>query len=194
MDNQGTRKIYIVISQTGTLLSRVLKVITRAKYNHVSISLDEKLESMYSFGRRRTYNPVWGGFVMESPHEGTFKRFENTKVIILEVCINDTKYEHLRRCVENMYVHKHTYGYNYIGLFLAILRIKHRSVRRYYCSEFVKEMLTRFSNMPKTLFPRIPKPIDFLKLEQQAECAIVFCGKLQEYARRFLVPSPACAK
>ena len=33
-------EIYIVISQTGTLFSRALKVATRHPYNHVSISLD----------------------------------------------------------------------------------------------------------------------------------------------------------
>ena len=38
-----------VISQTGTLLSRILKQITGAEYNHASISLSRDLERMYSF-------------------------------------------------------------------------------------------------------------------------------------------------
>ena len=71
--------VYIVISQTGTALSRVLKFITGAKYNHASISLVPDLSKMYSFGRVNPYNPVHGGFVVESPHYGTFKRFSGTK-------------------------------------------------------------------------------------------------------------------
>ena len=74
MSNQN-RQLYIVISQTGTLLSRILKQITGAEYNHASISLSRDLERMYSFGRRHPYNPFWGGFVIESPRTGTFKRF-----------------------------------------------------------------------------------------------------------------------
>lgn len=36
----GTHKqIFIVITQTGTMLSRILKRITGAEYNHASLSL-----------------------------------------------------------------------------------------------------------------------------------------------------------
>ena len=59
MSNQN-KQLYIVISQTGTLLSRILKQITGAEYNHASISLSRDLERMYSFGRRHPYNPFWG--------------------------------------------------------------------------------------------------------------------------------------
>lgn len=69
MSNQN-KQLYIVISQTGTLLSRILKQITGAEYNHASISLSRDLERMYSFGRRHPYNPFWGGFVIESPRTG----------------------------------------------------------------------------------------------------------------------------
>lgn len=62
--------LYIVVSQTGTLLSRVLKLITGAQYNHVSLGLQPDLEYMYSFGRKNPYNPFYGGFVIESPKWG----------------------------------------------------------------------------------------------------------------------------
>ena len=38
--------VYIVISQTGTLLSRLLKLVTKAEYNHASISLVPDLNTM----------------------------------------------------------------------------------------------------------------------------------------------------
>ena len=50
--NTTNKQLYIVISQTGTLLSRILKHITGAEYNHASISMSRDLEKMYSFGRR----------------------------------------------------------------------------------------------------------------------------------------------
>ena len=91
--NTRNKQLYIVISQTGTLLSRILKALTGAEYNHASISLSEDLEEMYSFGRRYPYNPFWGGFVMESPHAGTFRRFSNTKVLVLSVTVSEEQYE-----------------------------------------------------------------------------------------------------
>lgn len=87
--------VYIVISQTGTALSRVLKFITGAKYNHASISLVPDLSKMYSFGRTNPYNPVHGGFVVESPHYGTFKRFSGTKVEVLSVSVSEGQYINL---------------------------------------------------------------------------------------------------
>lgn len=42
MGNQN-RQLYIVISQTGTLLSRILKQIIGEEYNHASISLSRDL-------------------------------------------------------------------------------------------------------------------------------------------------------
>ena len=52
MSNQN-RQLYIVISQTGTLLSRILKQITGAEYNHASISLSRDLER-----RKYSYNYI----------------------------------------------------------------------------------------------------------------------------------------
>ena len=37
-------KIYIVLTHTGTLLSRLIKAWTKDEFSHVSISLDEKLD------------------------------------------------------------------------------------------------------------------------------------------------------
>ena len=83
--NGNNKQIFIVISQTGTVLSRILKRVTGAEYNHASLSLSPDLKKMYSFGRRHPYNPFWGGFVIESPHAGTFRRFSNTTAVILAV-------------------------------------------------------------------------------------------------------------
>lgn len=102
MSNQN-KQLYIVISQTGTLLSRILKQITGAEYNHASISLSRDLERMYSFGRRNPYNPFWGGFVIESPRTGTFKRFSETKVLVLSVSVTEEQHAELKEMLDVMW-------------------------------------------------------------------------------------------
>ena len=59
------KKIYIILTNSGTILSRVIKLYTRKEYTHVSISLDKRLRKMYSFGRLNPYNPFYGGFIHE---------------------------------------------------------------------------------------------------------------------------------
>ena len=53
------KQIYIVLTHTGTALSTIIKYYTKDEFSHVSISLDEELEEMYSFGRLNPYNPFW---------------------------------------------------------------------------------------------------------------------------------------
>ena len=59
------KKIYIVLTHSGTTLSKIIKGFTKDEFSHVSISLDKELNEMYSFGRLNPYNPFWGGFVHE---------------------------------------------------------------------------------------------------------------------------------
>ena len=61
------RYVYIVISQTGTILSRIIKFLTRKEYNHASISLKDDLSVMYSFGRKNPYNPFWEDLLKSPP-------------------------------------------------------------------------------------------------------------------------------
>ena len=176
-----SQTIYVVISQTGTILSRILKVITGAKYNHASLSLVPDLETMYSFGRLHPYNPVHGGFVEESPHKGTFKRFRNTKVTVLSIAVTDEQYEALKDKLESMLENKDRYHYNYVGLFLAGVKIPYHQRRCYYCSEFVKEMLVRHGIRGADQLASIVEPMHFLQLP---DANYVYCGKLRDFAEK----------
>ena len=51
------RSIYILLTNTGTLFTRVIQTYTRAPYNHASISFDRELTELYSFGRKHPSNP-----------------------------------------------------------------------------------------------------------------------------------------
>ncbi len=175
---QDNFKLYIVVSQTGTILSRILKKITGAPYNHVSVSLDKNLNQMYSFGRINPYNPVWGGFVSESPDKGTFKRFHKTDAIILTRDISKEQHENIRRHLSTMWCNRKKYGYNYIGLLLAALKLRYKQHNHYYCSEFAKDLLLRFEVADSKQFPKITKPVDFLKLKNNR---VIYRGKLKEY-------------
>lgn len=177
MSNQN-KQLYIVISQTGTLLSRILKQITGAEYNHASISLSRDLERMYSFGRRHPYNPFWGGFVMESPRSGTFKRFSETKVLVLSVSVTEEQHAELKEMLDVMWKRRRKYSYNYIGLCLAYFHIVWKQEGCYYCSEFVGELLAK-SRVDGTeqLRSSIIQPMQFLRMPH----TLLYCGKLREY-------------
>ncbi|MEE1075717.1 MAG: hypothetical protein UHY68_00445 [Acutalibacteraceae bacterium] len=174
------KEIFIVLTQTGTILSRILKALTNAEYNHSSISLEEDLSCMYSFGRIFPYNPFIGGFVKESTSMGTFKRFYNTEATVLSVYVSNDKYEEMKVYLSEMYNNKGQYHYNYVALFLALFGITFKQRRCYYCSEFVRDFLIRFDIIPKTYLPSIVKPIDFFKISWSEK---IYTGKLRDYKK-----------
>lgn len=67
------KKIYILLTDTGTLFTKLIKLYTKKPYNHASISFDSELSEVYSFGRKTARNPFIGGFVKEDVDKGLFK-------------------------------------------------------------------------------------------------------------------------
>ncbi len=174
---EAKRQLYIVISQTGTVLSRILKFFTGAEYNHASISVSADLQQMYSFGRRHPYNPFWGGFVKESPDTGTFKRFYKTKAVIIAVDIDEQRYNELCYFLKEMHLRRKKYHYNYLGVCLGAVHIAYKRKNYYYCSEFVRDMLIKGEvDGAKELKP-IVQPIHFFALPHKK----LYQGRLNEY-------------
>ena len=179
------KKIYIVVSQTGSIVSKMLKFVTGDKYNHVSLSLDPSLQTMYSFARKYTYFPFWGAFVKESPSEGALKRFKNTEIVVVELSLASAQYETVQAQIDKMYEEREKYHYNYRGLFLAYFGKPYHSKHRYYCSEFMRTLLENCGAVDSEFFGNIAKPVDFLTLP---EGKVIYQGKLKNYPS-VLVPA-----
>ncbi len=172
------KKIYIVMSQTGTVLSRFLKLVTHKEYNHASLSLQDDLSRMYSFGRKNPYNPFWGGFVTESKDFGTFKRFSETQVQVLALTVSEEKYQAIYDHLQEMLAHPTEYHYNYWGLILAAFHIPVSGTNRYYCSEFVRDILKGHGIEGAELLKPIIHPYHFSTLPG---ATTVYSGKLRDF-------------
>ncbi len=171
-----TAAIYLVASRSGSIVSRAIGLVTRARYNHVSISLDSTLETMYSFGRRRPSNPFWGGFVAEHPGRGTLARFPETWVRVLRLDVTAAQYRQIREHLERMERNRARYGYNYKGLLLAAVNRPCPERDRYYCSEFVREVLVRFGVAEGSRFGPVTQPQQLL--ETLCEGTVIYEGLL----------------
>ena len=127
------KKIYIVLTHTGTALSRIIKTFTKDEFSHASISLDKELTEMYSFGRLNPYNPFIGGFVHESIYSGTFKRFKYTKTKIYSLDIEDEQYYRIKDLIDFIKEAKEMQKFNVIGLFAAGIHKKFKFVDSFSC-------------------------------------------------------------
>lgn len=170
------RKIYIVLTYTGTLLAKIVKLYTKKEYSHVSISLDRKLNHMYSFGRINSYIPFIGGFVKESPYFGTFKRFKKTKTIIYSMEVNEEQFQNVINLINEFNNNKKSYRFNVLGLIGVMIHCKVKREKYFYCAEFVKYVLEE-SKLEVNL-PDIIKPEDFRNLNG---INVIYKGVLKEY-------------
>lgn len=170
------KKIYIILTHTGTVLSRIIKKYTKDEFSHVSIALDEELNKMYSFGRLNPYNAFYGGFVHEYINEGTFKRFYKTRAKIYSLEISDEQYKEISKNIIKFEQSKDKYKFNIVGLFAVGIHKRIQKENRFYCAEFVKYILEKSG--VDTKLPEIIKPEDFKKLEGLKE---IYSGLLRQY-------------
>jgi len=177
MENTKVKKIYIVLTHTGTILSRITKVLTQNTYTHASLALDEGLNTLCSFGRLNPYNPFIGGFVYEGISFGTFKRFKNTRTVIYSIEVTNKEYSNLVKNIDSISNDRLKYKFNIIGLLCALFRIRWNRKNKFYCSEFVRYML-EISNIRNKEIQDIMRPEDFKQLKG---LQLEYVGLLREY-------------
>lgn len=179
------RNLYVVLCKTETILSRIISKITGDWYTHASISLDDDLRTMYSFGRLWAHNPWIGGFVKESIEHGTMHRFRGADSLVMQVEVSDEKYHEIANYITNMYDKRKKYKYNYWGLFLSKWKVRVRSLKsnRFFCSEFVTDCLERFGIINRGELGQVVRPMELLQLYFNGKGKVIYRGALCQFAK-----------
>ncbi len=170
------KKIYIILSYSGTMPSKIIKVFTRYNYSHVSIALKKDVKVMYSFGRKELHNPFNGGFIYENKNGEFYKKFNKTKCTILELDVSDNQYRKIVKLLKKYKKNIDIYRYDIIGLVLKIFNINYKRENYSVCSEFVGHLLEE-SDIYKFNSKTI-KPADFMKIPNKK---IIYQGRLLNY-------------
>lgn len=170
-----SKVIYIVLTETGSLLSRAIQLYTQENFNHVSIAFDRDLQEMYSFGRKFDNNPFIGGFVQERANS---KLLRSANCAVYECTVSDEQYEILQQRIYYYKLHMEKYRYNFIGLIGIACHVKLKRQHAFFCSQFIA---TLFKDAGLCLDGRSPyfmKPTDFARLRYLNLC---YRGKLNNY-------------
>lgn len=172
------KKIYLVLTQTDTVLSKMIKRVTKGAYNHISIALDSDLTEMYSFGRLFPYIFFIGGFVHEDINAGTFKRFKNTQAKVLSLDVTDEQYD---LALKEILIFKNSdkrYKFNIWGIVKAWKNVDRECKYKFYCSQFVRRILVNSAIVGKNEFSGVIRPQNFERIEG-LQC--IYKGLLSNY-------------
>ncbi len=172
--------VYVLVSQTGTWTSKVIQKTTKSKYCHVSLSLDAGLEPMYSFGRRVSWTPFFGGFIKETPKSGIFQRYPKTEAVVLRFEITEEQYAGFEAKFEEMLRDKKKYKYDYYGAFMAKFRKSVHRKWKSHCAKFSKALLETLSVIERDSLPKAVIPQDFAEVFADK---IIYEGNLQAYCK-----------
>ena len=169
--------VYIVLTRTNTVISRIIHGIKREEYTHASISLDMQLHSMYSFGRKNTYNPFIGTFRKEDIDKGVFNLCDVLPGAIIQLEVTRLQYERVKMMIEIFISNKHIYKYNYMGLIHNLLNKPAVIENRFLCSEFVYYLLKESGIINLHISRNLVRPQSFIHIDGK----IIYKGDLKSF-------------
>ena len=156
------KTIYILLTRSGTLLSKLVYAVTGASYTHASMAFDEELNCLYSSTRKNGYTMFPAGPSKEYLNRGVFRLRGDAPCALYALEVTDEAYVRARRRAEHMMARGELYRFNTLGLILCALHIRWQRRRHYFCSQFVSEVLEKSGAMelPKdsTLAPQRLRP------------------------------------
>lgn len=133
--------IYIVFSATPYKMGKMIRTVLHNRYNHISLSFDKELSTMYTFARFHENMPLYGGFVSESP-----RRYQrgghSAQVKVCRVEVPEENYLALRAFVTQMEDRSRKYIYNLYSAVCTPLHIRLLIRDSYTCAEFVGDALS----------------------------------------------------
>ncbi|WP_228107927.1 hypothetical protein [Terrisporobacter petrolearius] len=168
--------LYIVLTRTNTVMSKLIRIFKDDEYTHAAISLDKELNHMYSFGRRNTYNPFIGRFRKEDINEGVYKFCNILPGAIIEIEVSKQKYEKAKLLLDHFISNSDIYKYNYKGLVHSLLNKAVCSDNRFLCSEFVYYILNESGVADLKISRNLVRPQSLLNIEGK----MIYKGDLKE--------------
>ncbi len=173
-----SKAIYILLTDTGTWFTRMIKWFTNAPFNHVSLVFDDQLQEIYSFGRKRPRNPLFAGFVRENVYTGTYYYFQETRCLLLKYHVTEEELQKIRAVIQDFENDQEKFSYNLIGLLGILFDYPIANKNAYFCSQFVAEVLRRSGIHLWDTPPALVTPNDFFT---HLDFEVIYSGRLYDY-------------
>ena len=129
---QQMKTVTILLTRYSGLAGRFISGISRYGYSHASISIDAREEIFYSFNYK--------GFVIEKPKKRRPQKRRDGSMII-RIQVPEETYVLLKREIIRFINNREKYKYTRFGVLLCLMHIPFKFTDKYFCSQFVAEIL-----------------------------------------------------
>lgn len=199
------KNIYVVLSSTGTLASKMIKLMTDSKYAHASISLDKKLNDMYSFARKKRHNPFNAGYVKEDITSGVFADMPKTEIAVFELSVYAEQYYNIESKLNEFWDKRDLLKYNIFALEMLIMsgrkmkryddvidyynnkleKMNQSGYEYYFCSQFVTEILEENGIKLFDKPASVVVPNDYYDV-LKSEAKLIYEGLANQYQKSYI--------
>ena len=169
--------IYILLTRSGTFLSNLVYLLTGDPFTHASISFDPTLQPLYSSARKNGETMFPAGPCREYFHRGFYQKHRQIPCALYALDVTQEHFEQAKREVCKIISHSDEYHFNILGLLLCKLNIPLRRRKKFFCSQFVAEILKRSDSLALPKVPSLMRPMDYTQLP---EASCLFRGTLRE--------------
>ena len=171
--------IYLVLTRTGTVISKCIGIVTGKAYTHVSIASNIPLTDMYSFCRDKKDMPLPANFNHEDINTEVFGACKTIPSEVYRIPVTHEQIDRYRDVIRHFIINRSSYTYD-VGAFLPMaLHIPYRLRNKFVCSVWVGFVLGKSGiNHDIKKHPSLIEPDDFRSI-QGAE--LVYRGDLKKY-------------
>ncbi|MCM1497214.1 MAG: hypothetical protein NC124_01985 [Clostridium sp.] len=167
-------KVNILLMRFPDNASKAISFFKQSFYTHVSIGLEEDLNTFYSF--------VWKGFLVEKITRYAKSERTPCPCLMYELEVSEKAYQKAKKILLEFESNKDIYHYAKLGVVLGIIGIPLRQKNRYFCSQFVAEVLEKSNIQKLKKNSALYYPNDFNKL---SEAVLVFQGSLKNFIKHY---------
>ncbi len=171
------KQIYILLSKTETLPSRLIHSMTGGAYTHASIALVPQTDRFYSYARRTVRNPLNAGIIKENTNELIFALYPHCRCTLYSIEVSDEGYQKIKDCMRHYWRNYRRAKYNFLGAIPLRLGIKIERKYKLVCSQFVAIALKASGEIRLPKDPYLMLPNDFQSIEGMK---LIYDGSLKE--------------
>ena len=162
------KKLFVVFVASNYKTGNVIRFITRGKYNHVAIALDDSLHTLYSYARNNYFEPLNAGYQHETPSRYLMNG-KDTQIKICEYLVDDNHYEHIVNAIGEYSKNQSCTLYNFADLLMYPFKVHIPINLTHTCVSFVSKLL------------EVKQFMSLKQLEKKFKKGTVYEGSMKEY-------------
>lgn len=176
---KGNVPVYIFMSQPGGFVSNNVKKVTKEPYNHVGISFEPSMKTIYTFGSKFKGKKMTGAGFTTDDIDGTYLGGKGASYALYVIFLTPEEVQRVKKGIMNYKKTEDKWKFNFLGLFAVWAKKPWLRNNKRFCSQFTAEMIKLADPKMIKKDSTLVQPYHFAKMRQSY---FVSNGLIKDYS------------